>query len=58
MLDTEPITTWERDGFKLVTWDTGRRDERGSTTQRYEFSHDGVVIFSGEDFQRIPDARR
>lgn len=40
--------------FSLTTWDTGRRDGRGSTYQRYRLSMGGAVIFEGSDFSPSP----
>lgn len=40
--------------FTLTTWDTGRRDNRGSTYQRYRLSMDGKPLFEGDDYSPSP----
>lgn len=44
--------------FTLVTWDSGRRDHRGTTTIGYELRQRDdkttSILFSGEDFNASP----
>lgn len=46
----------DRPSFRLVLWDTGRRDGRGQTRLGYELSQPGgwKTLFSGEDFAGSP----
>jgi hypothetical protein len=48
------LKIWRKDGFRLTTWDTGRRDYRGQTKIGYRFCDGGKVIFTGEDFCASP----
>jgi len=62
----EQLKTWEADGFRLTTWDTGRTDYLGKTLLRYELRDDALrmfgrrygviwgVVFTGEDFACSP----
>lgn len=54
MREEEPMREWENSGFKLTMWGTDRQDTRGQTVIAYEFSHEGKVVFSGEDFCGSP----
>lgn len=40
--------------FALTTWDTGKRDDRGSTYQRYRLTMNGKVLFEGSDYSPSP----
>jgi hypothetical protein len=40
--------------FSLTTYDTGRRDSRGSTYQRYRLCMDGRPLFEGDDYSPSP----
>src|SRR5438270_420156 len=51
--DWSKIRNWNRDGFKLVLWDTSIPTGRGylaDTLLAYQFSDRGRVIFSGRNF--------
>lgn len=48
------IRVWESDGFRLEMYDTHRRDNRGQTRIGYVLSHNGQMVFDGEDFCGSP----
>jgi len=50
----EHVITWRQDSFRLELWDTYKSDSLGKIILRYEFYHDGILIFQGKDFAKSP----
>ena len=52
--DLTLIRTWEQDDFRLQLFDTGRTNHYGKSVLAYEFAHQDIIIFEGEDFACSP----
>lgn len=53
-MPNELIRTWEDDGFRLDVFDTHRTDSWGKSVLAYRLTHQGHVIFEGDDFHCSP----
>jgi len=51
----DPIKVWQKDGFTLTLWDTGRTKRHNSAAiLRYELKDGEEVIFEGEEYCPSP----
>lgn len=48
------IREWERDGFKLLLYDTNQTDRYGKSVLAYRLFGNGSLIFAGADFHASP----